>query len=207
MSPHLLTDHWSWRPDWTPERRNLWWYARFAADTGVQRLARVIQGAISPDAPIDPIPGPWLHLSLAEVGYAEDVPPPEAHECARSARRRLAGTGPMTLTVGPVSAMPGAVVLEVSAPGLDDLHDRLVATMADTLTSPPAQRRFVPHISVAYVRDRCARDDVFDRAAVRSGDVPLDATLRTELNEIALVEVVRDRRHYRWSPRHPVALR
>jgi 2'-5' RNA ligase len=208
MSGSRLTDHGTWRPDWTAERRNSWWYAAFGSDPTVRQLARVAQAAIRPDAPVDRIPSRWLHLSLAEVGYAADVPPAAARECARAAQLALSPTRPVTLSVGPVSIMPGAVVLAVRSPELVELHDQLVASMALSLSRPPAQRPFMPHISVAYVRLDCAIEDIFDRPALEGGpgQVLAQGSVSTELTEIALVEVARDRRYYRWTPRHRLGL-
>ena len=206
MSPQPLTNHWEWRPDWTAERPHRWWYATFETDATVQHLAGEAQEALRPDAPIDPIPLPRLHLSLAEVGYVGDVSTDTARQHARAAQQALAGIGPVSLTVGPVSVMPGAVVLDVRAAKLHDVHDRLLSTLAHTLPRPAAQRPFAPHISVAYVHRHCTTDDVFDRTATTSGHRLPDRTASTEISEIALVEVVRDLQHYRWTTSYGVDL-
>ena len=205
MSGSRLTDHWVWRPDWTAERRNLWWYAAFGSDPTVRRLAQVARAAIRPDAPVDRIPSRWLHLSLAEVGYVADVPPTTAHECARAAQHALSGTRPVTLAVGPVSVMPGAVVLPVRSPDLLELQDQLLASITSSLSRPPVQRPFMPHISVAYVRERCTAEDVFDRPSMRNDPFTQESSA-AELTEIALVEVERNQHHYRWTPRHRLSL-
>jgi 2'-5' RNA ligase len=172
----------------------------------VQRLAAEAQKALHPDAPVDLVPLPWLHLSLAEVGYVGDVPADTARQHARAAQRALAGIGPVTLTVGPVSAMPGAMVLDVHAAKLDDVHERLLSTLAHTVPRPAVQRPFVPHISIAYVRRHCTTEDVLVRAATTSGHGHTDSTASTEMSEIALVEVVRDLQHYRWTTSCAVGL-
>jgi 2'-5' RNA ligase len=195
----LLTGHWDWRPDWTAERRNWWWYATFEADSTVQRLVSNVQKAIRPSAPVDRIPLRWLHLSLAEVGYVADLPPAVPYECARAAREALAEMRPSSLRVGPVVAMRGALVLGVRASHLEEIHDGLMAAVAATSTHPPVQRPFAPHVSVAYVRHSCSSADVFE-------NTPTPEVASTQLTEIALVEVVRGRRHYRWTPRHRLAL-
>lgn len=206
LSSSQLTSHWDWRPEWTSERPNLWWYATFESDPTVRRLARDVQETIRPGAPVDPIPLRWLHLSLAEVGYVADVPAAVAHECVSAAREALAATEGVPLSVGPATAMPGAVVLDVRAPVLGELQDNLVTALASTVRHPPAQRPFAPHISVAYVRTACTREDVLDGTSMRQGEPPTEQTATTRLADIALVEVVRDQRHYRWVPRHRVSL-
>lgn len=206
MSPQPLVSHWEWRPDWTAERPHRWWYATFERDATVQHLALQAQEALHPDAPVDPIPLPWLHLSLAEVGYVGDVPTDTARQHARAAQQELAGIGPVTLTIGPVSTMPGAIVFDVQAPQLDDVHDRLMSTLGHTCAQLAVQRPFAPHISVAYVHRSCTTDDVFDRAATTSPHCLPDSTASTDISEITLVDVVRDLQHYRWTKAYEVDL-
>ena len=206
LFPSPLTSHWDWRPEWTAARPNWWWYATFETDPTVRRLARNVQKSINRGAPVDPIPLRWLHLSLAEVGYVADVPRAVAHECALAAREAVAQMHSLSLTIGPVTMMPGAVVLDVRAPDLVELHHRLLTAVASTLPRPPVQRPFTPHISVAYVRRDCTSEDVLDAATMQHQDLPAGSHASTELAEIALVEVVRDQRHYRWTSRHRLSL-
>ena len=197
-----LSRHWSWRPDWTSERRNWWWYATFESDPVVQGLAADARSAIRPDAPVDVVPARWLHLTLAEFGYADTIPRQLAYECARRAQQRLVDQAPIDLWVEPVSTMAGAVVLPVSGAGLAEAYDGLVAALRETLPEPPEQRPFEPHVSVAYVARDCHPADVLDdRIADRC------APGRSRLSRVSLVEVTRERGHYRWTPRCQVPLR
>jgi 2'-5' RNA ligase superfamily len=191
-----LSQHWSWRPEWTATRRSWWWYATSEHDVTVNELAAAARGALEPEAPVDVIPPRWLHLSLAEVGFADDLPRPVPYECAHAARPALAGLRPLDLRVGPVTTMSGALVLDVRATGLDDVHGALLTAMAGTLGRPPEQRPFVPHVSVAYLHHDCDPSEVLDETRTEAS-----RTGSTRLYEVALVEVVRDRRHYRWTPR------
>jgi 2'-5' RNA ligase len=195
-----LRGHWSWRPDWTRERPFWWWYLTFEADAELGRLAAAARSAIRPEAPVDAIPPRWLHLTLAEVGAVDAVPDQLTDECARMTRAYLADVGPIDLQVGRVSTMPGAVVLPVSASGLGEVYDGLAAALRETLPNPPVQRRFHPHVSVAYVDRDCRRGDVLDDEIVercRPG--------RSRTDRVSLVEVTRDR-HYRWTTRCEVSL-
>lgn len=198
----MLVRHWSWRPDWTHERRSWWWYATFETDSAVQGLAADARAAIRPDAPVDVVPDRWLHLTIAEVGYADTVPRRFAYECARQAHGRLADVPPVDLEVGPVDTMPGAVVLPVGGAGLARVHDALAAAVRETLPEQPEGRPFVPHVSVAYVARDCRPADVLDDR-VADGC----ASGRARLSRVSLVEVTRERCHYRWTPRCQVPLR
>lgn len=197
-----LTQHWSWRPDWTRERRSWWWYATFESDAAVQRLAAEARTAIRPDAPVDVVPGRWLHLTIAEVGYVDAVPRGLAYECARRAHERLLDVASTELRLGPVDTMPGAVVLPVTGAGLTEVHDGLLTAVQETLPVQPEGRPFEPHVSVAYVARDCRPDDVLDDAVADRC-----ATGRSRLSRVSLVEVTRERSHYRWTPRCQVHLR
>jgi 2'-5' RNA ligase len=195
-----LTQHWSWRPEWTPERRSWWWYGTFEHDTAVRRLAGRARTVLRPGAPVDVVPTPWLHLTLAEIGYAADFPRHLAYETARTAQANLTDLAPVELHVGPVTAMPGAVVLRVRGSGLRELHELLVSALPDAIPRKPVQRAFDPHVSVAYIGRDCTSREVL--AANRREE--LQGT--TRLDHVSLVEVVRDKRHYRWTPRCRISL-
>jgi 2'-5' RNA ligase len=195
-----LTEHWSWRPEWTSERRSWWWYVTFEHDAAVHWSAERARAVLQPRGPVHVVPPRWLHLSLAEVGYVAEVPRRAAYDAARTAQACLADIAPLCLDVGPISTMPGAVVLRVRGQGLDELQERLVSALADDLPHRPVQRPFDPHVSVAYISKDCRSLDVL--AEVRGG-LP---TVTTGLNHVSLVEVVRDERHYRWTPRCRVSL-
>lgn len=202
LTDRALRCHWTWRPDWTSERRLWWWYLTFAGDTEVQRLAAQARAAIRPDAPVDAVPPRWLHLTLAELGPVDAVPHHVTDECVRRTRAALADVGPVDLEIGRVDTMPGAVVLPVSADGLAEVYDALLSGLQQTLPRPPAQRRFAPHVSVAYVDRDCTRAEVLDPDVVarcRTG--------RSRADRVGLVEVTRDQRHYRWTTRCELPLR
>jgi 2'-5' RNA ligase len=200
-----LAGHWSWRPDWTAEHRVWWWYATFEHEVAVHRLAEEAQGVLAPGAPVDLVPTRWLHLTLAEVGPATSLPRPLAYEAARNAAERVADLAPLDVQVGPMDTMFGAVVLQVQGSGLGDVHDRLVASLPAELPCRPAQRPFDPHVSIAYVARDCRRSDVL-RSDDRTGAL-MSTTIRTRLDHLTLAEVVRDRGHYRWTPRCRIPLR
>jgi 2'-5' RNA ligase len=197
-----LIRHWGWRPDWTRERRCWWWYATFESDAEVQGLAADARAAIRPDAPVDVVPPRWLHLTIAEVGYEDVLPRRLAYECARRANERLADQAPIDLQVDPVGTMPGAVVLPVSGAGLAGVYDGLVAAVRETLPEQPEGRPFAPHVSIAYVARDCRPAEVLDET-----HADRCATGRSRLSRVSLVEVTRERSHYRWTPRCQAPLR
>ena len=197
----LVAQHWGWRPDWTPERRNWWWYATFAHDPSVRRLAAAARAVIKPWAPVDLVSDRWLHLTVAELGYAADFPRDLAYECARRAHTNLARLGTFDLQLGPVDTMPGAVVLRAHADPLRDLYDGLVEVIDDLRPGRVRQRPFDPHVSVAYLHRDCRRGELLSDEVLGTRPSAPRLTGTTRLDRLTLVEVVRDERHYRWTPR------
>ena len=196
----VLEPHSDWRSEWTADRRVWWWYGTFEHDVAVQRLAQRARDVLQPGGPVDVVPARWLHLTLAEVGYVADLPRQLAYEAAHLAQNELVEVSPIDLDVGPVDLMPGAVVLRVLGTGLDELHDQLVSALPDELPRRPVQMPFQPHVSIAYVNRGCSSSDVISVPFADHDPV------RTRLDHISLVEVVRDQGHYRWTPRCRVAL-
>jgi 2'-5' RNA ligase len=200
----VLSGHWSWRPEWTAEHRMWWWYATFENVPAVRRLAAETRNALKPDAPVDVVPTQWLHLTLAELGGSAGVPRPLAYEAARRAVGPLAELPPVDIQVGPLRTLPGAVVLGVHGSGLRQVHDRLVAALPDELPEHPVQRPFDPHVSIAYLARDCRASDLL-RCDARTGAL-LRLSVKAKLDHVTLVEVVRDRGHYWWTPRCRVPL-
>ena len=67
-------EHWRWRPDWKHDRACLWWYLTFEDAPAVRGLAQRVQHLLGRAPQLDLIPFPWLHLTLLEVGFADEVP-------------------------------------------------------------------------------------------------------------------------------------
>lgn len=200
-----LSRHWDWRPDWSADDRVWWWYGTFEHDDAVRRLADEAREVLRPDAPVDVVPTRWLHLTLAEVGHSATTPRHLAYEAARTAAPRLSDVGPVQVDVGPVRTMSGAVVLRVRGAGLPGLYRRLLSSLPGELPCRPLQRRFDPHISVAYLSQDCHPSDVL-QDDIRSRAL-MEHSVRTTLEHVTLAEVVRDRTHYRWTPRCRLSLR
>lgn len=204
---HQFTQHWTWRPDWTSQRRCWWWYATFEHDVEVHRLVEQVRSRLVPGAPVDVVPTRWLHLSLLEAGYPEVNTRASMYASARRAAHLLRDSPPLTTQVGPVDNTVGAVVLRVQlTPALRNLHRALTAASAELSTGIPMQRPFRPHVSVAYIRADCTPNEVLDhRPELSSRDIH-SATVRTQLNRLTLAEVVRDPPHYRWTGRSILSL-
>lgn len=65
--------HWWWRPGWGPETRYLTFHLTFGEDPAVAAAARRYEALLESTAGVEPIPVPWLHLTMTGIGHASDV--------------------------------------------------------------------------------------------------------------------------------------
>ncbi len=74
-------DHWTWRPDWTADRPRLLWYLTFE---DAPQLRSAVEPAAGPlkEAGTDIVAPDWLHLTVADVGFADELPAPSSGQRA-----------------------------------------------------------------------------------------------------------------------------
>ncbi|MCW2806083.1 MAG: hypothetical protein JWQ93_38 [Marmoricola sp.] len=193
-APERLLEHWRWRPDWTPDRIGLWWYLTFTDLPQVAATSREVTAALAGSPEVDVSPPSWLHLTLREVGFEDEVSPEAVEDCVIRTRRALAARLPFVLRVDAVGMLPGAVVLWVEPQdAVQDLRDQVAGreiAPADRegLLGPFAR----PHISVAYVR----RDG--DPGPVQDL-LPSPTPVQVPVSQVTLAAVTRRDQHYRWT--------
>lgn len=204
-STSLLGEHWRWRPDWRRDRACLWWYLTFEDSPAVRGLARRAQDLLGRTPQLDLIPSPWLHLTLLEVGFADEVATATVDRVVDTTRRALADFPGFDLELGPVRSLPGAVVLEAHGDALAPLHERLTDAVlaARGADAVGALRAFVPHVSVAYVNRDCDPHEVM--GPLEGADLSSTSPSAT-VTRVRLAAVTRQRRHYQWTTRAVVPL-
>jgi 2'-5' RNA ligase len=190
-----LRDHWRWRPEWTAQRVCLWWYLTLAPHPGLEEMLRRLGHGLGRTGAVDVVPRGWLHLTLQEVGYADQLPR-RLDGLLKEARRALAEQPPITLELGRPTSLPSAVVLPAGpARPLADLRERLcTATRRFAGEQAPLLHPVAPHVSLAYVNREVAAEDVLSE--VRDVDV---APVDVPASAVTLAAVTRRDRHYQWS--------
>jgi 2'-5' RNA ligase len=195
-SAERLSNHWTWRPEWSCDRPCLWWYLTFRGAPPLRRAAEALGEPLA-RAGLDVIPPLWLHLTVCEVGFADGVDDARADAVVRAVRRRLAGQRPFRLTLGPVDTLPGAVVLTARPLGsLRALRRQLLLATASVTDLPPGQPSddaFWPHVSLAYANRPLRRADVLRGLA--------HPKVQVEVDRVTLAAVTRRDRHYQWRTR------
>ncbi len=195
----VLRDHWQWRPDWAEDRPCLLWYLTFESRPELSRQAEEVQALLRGIRLVDVVPLPWLHLTLDDVGFADEVSPERVEAVVEATRCAVKGWVPPLMTLGPVAPMEDAVVLAAGpADALGDLRDRLRAATTSVMGPETASGldEFWPHVTLAYLNDACEPSEVMDPLAPVSA-----AQVAVAVPRLTLASVTRRDRHYQWTAR------
>jgi 2'-5' RNA ligase len=200
-----LAEHWRWRPDWRQDRACLWWYLTLEDPHAVRGLVRRVQHLLGRAPQLDLIPFPWLHLTLLEVGFADEVPSATVDRVLDKTQAALEDFPSFDIELGPVRSMRGAVVLQAEGNALDPLHERLTVAALEARGADAigTLRAFVPHVSVAYVNRDCDPREVM--GPLDGVDLSSPSPSAT-VTRVRLAAVTRRRRHYQWTTRAVVPL-
>jgi 2'-5' RNA ligase len=192
-----LDHHWGWRPEWTEDRPCLYWYLVFDPADVARAISSPLLATIRDTSWLEPIPLRWMHLTLCEVGFVDEVADGQVDEAVRSLTRRPPSLDVPALTLGPPAGMESAVVLGAGPrQQLQRLQDRLCSHTKDALgltTDHPVEEDFQPHVSLGYVNRSVTAGEVQD---VTAGYGDFRAVL--PISGLILAEVTRNRTHYAW---------
>lgn len=196
--PHALVSHWDWRPEWAEERPCWFWYLTFDPGTIEQAVARDDLARVRATPWLDEVPDRWLHLTVCEVGYADELDESVVAEIRDRVSAVAAREGHLRLRLGPVRAMRSAVVLQ--ADGGEQLRSlqrgarEATAQVLgrDALSLHPL--RFWPHVSLGYANGPVPGELV---SALLAAMRPVGATVRP--TGLELVAVTRRSGHYQWG--------
>lgn len=203
-STERLSNHWDWRPEWTPSRPCLYWYLTF--DSG-QLTAAVGPRAVEVAEAVswlDPVPVRWMHLTLCEVGFVDELDPDRVTKAVTAVGREAGRVPPLRLTLGPAAVLSGALVLQAGpVQPLRGLRDRLLTGTGEAIGSRPQRvHQLWPHVSLGYVNRATPASDAA-RLLEALGPVSGQVTV----SRLTLASVTRRDRHYRWTVRASLPLR
>ena len=196
-------DHWTWRPDWTSTRPRLLWYLTFEDQPDVSAAAAPAAGVLR-DTGADVVPPEWLHLTVTDIGFADEIDDWTLRIAASAVRDALQDTPVLDLTLGPVAVLPEAVVLAAGpvAP-LRRLRAAVREGMRSVGVRPPEdiEGDYWPHVSLCYVNGRTDHQRLW--AALQHARTD---NVEVRCDRLAQVLVTRRDGHYRWEVRDQVVL-
>lgn len=192
-----LEDHWQWRPEWQPGRSCLYWYLTFGDElTALLGPGRV--ETVRRTDWLDSVPPDWLHVTLCDVGFADELAASDVRRVVEAGRRCVAGTVPLRVTLGPAEGMEDAVALPVEPlEPLRRLHRQLRSATRRAAGRRPCladRDPFCPHLSLGYANRQVPAETaatVLGRLGHAAGELVVD--------RLVLASVTRDRRYYEWT--------
>jgi len=183
-----MTNHWD-RPGWTPGREAYFWYLTFDSPQ-LRDLAEQCQQQLQRDY-LDPVPLGGLHLTLARIGWADQVTDDQLQAASNRAHELCRETVPFILSAGPLAGSSGAVRFSVTPwEPLTRLHHEL-----SNPTAVAGRSAFRPHIGIAYCNQAVPAGPLI--AAIRS--LRRLAPVDVPVSYIDLVRLHREHRAYAWS--------
>jgi 2'-5' RNA ligase len=189
-----LLAHRNWRTDWTLERTCLYWYLTFEDEPELLALFDELMPGLRRVDSVDVVPADWLHLTVLEVGFADEVGRPDV-DAMVAAAESIRELMPLRVDLGPVTTMTDSVMLPVvGSPELLAVHATLAESLATASEPSASVEPFLPHVSIGYVNSDCHRDEVMAAFA--------DITPRTvsaSVPRLTLAAVTRLQTHYQWQ--------
>ena len=185
-----LLCHWD-----RPHRPSYHWLVPVGDDVSAIDLATRCQRKL-PAEGLDPIPGPWIHLTVRRAGYQDELSAAELDRHVAAVESKARRMSRFDLQLIPLAGSPGAVRLSVAPwTPLMDLHQAVQANQSGA-ASPSAADVFRPHVGVAYSAARQAPGPIQHAVRVAAEEL---APVEIEVNRLSLVRMWRADGWYEWS--------
>lgn len=191
-------DHWYWRPGWRLGRRFYTWHLTFPTDSPVRTLAAFYQDRISLPF-LDRVPLDGLHLTIQGIGFTDEVSRKHIDRIVATSRNHLRNVPAFALTLGPADADAQGVPLAVRPlEPIQQIRAALREAIADvwgTHRVPEPAEGFHPHVTVFYSNAPADPAPLRDRLQELRSTSPVS----TQITEVSLIELSRDRKIYEWN--------
>jgi 2'-5' RNA ligase len=182
-----------------PGRRVDTFYLTLGRSPAPRDLAAAARQRLAGLPGLDLVPDEWLHLTVQEVGFSDEVTGTELAAIIAAATESLAALAPVTVTIGPPTVVgEGIICLVTPADALDPARDVVRAAIStargpDRVPDPAEWSRWSPHMSLAYA-NADGPADAFEAALDGFTDV---ATVT--VGTVELIRFGRDRQMYEWE--------
>lgn len=193
-----LGDHWTWRPDWTPERTCFYWYLTFCEDAISAIIGKDVWQLVRDVSWLDAVPPRWCHLTLTDVGFTDVLQTFEVEAVTSAVADAVAAEDPLQVTLGPINTMSSAVVMPAGPlPRLRRIQGQVRRATSASLGPVHADFHhgaFWPHVSLGYANRKVGAE----AASHLLRAVPM-VNASVDVDALTLAAVTRRDRGYRWE--------
>ena len=175
----------------------LTFHLTFADQPEVCALAARYRSVLAPFDLLDEVPDRWLHLTMQDVAFLDELSGHAIDDVADAATDALAGSGSLDLSFHPPQVGTEGVFLPVADwPRITSVRASLRTAIAQAgLTVPGEETSFWPHASLAYCNASAPAQPVIDAVSTVACE-PVTIAIRT----VELIALSRDRHLYEWLP-------
>lgn len=200
-----LANHWE-RPGWADGRRSYHWLLTFEYPSVLHTLAAQCQEPFRDLAQFDLVPVDTLHLTIQRVAFTDELSAASLEAAATAVRERCQHVAPFGLRIGWLAGSTGAIRLTAlpTAPVAavrDIAMDAVTANLRREAPAHPAEI-FWPHVSIAYCNTTQPVAPVMAQIEALRHLPPAEVLVTS----VALVELRREGRAYRWEVLERVGL-
>jgi len=169
----------------------------FVDSEAVCRMAEAYRSAVQPFAIFDSVPDRWLHMTLQDVAFLDEVSARHVDDVIDGASDALAQLKPFDITFLTAQVGTEGVFLPLAdSPKLTSLRHSLRAAVTHAGITPPGEAEsFWPHVSVAYCHASAPSQPVTEALGRTPGD-PATVTI----SHVDLIALSRDAHVYEWLP-------
>jgi 2'-5' RNA ligase len=182
-----------------PGRRVVTFYVTLGGVPTACELAASARQRLAGLPGLDLVPDEWLHLTVQEVGFGDEVTGSDLAAIIAAATDGLAALAPVTVTIGrPTVAGEGIICLVTPAAALGPARDAVRAAIGDVrgpdrVPDSAEWGRWSPHVSLGYAN---ADGPAEPLEAALDGFTDV-ATVTVEA--VDLIRFGRDRQMYEWE--------
>jgi len=201
-----LGNHWA-RPGWADGRRSYHWLLTFKHASGLHALAGQCQVRFRDLPQFDVVPLATLHLTIQRVAFTDEIPANSLDRVVVAVRQRCRNLAPFWLQIGWLAGSTGAI--RFTALPVEPVLAVRSAVVGQDLADPTEDELgwsagdFWPHVSIAYSNTAQAALPVARSIEMLRSLPPADVVI----DHVALVELRRGGRTYRWKLLEQVALK
>ncbi|HEY6787214.1 MAG TPA: 2'-5' RNA ligase family protein [Trebonia sp.] len=194
-----MRNHWWWRPGMRPGRRVDTFYVTLGGLPAARELAASARQRLGGLPGLDLVPDEWLHLTMQEIGFSDEVTGTDVAAIIAAASDGLAALAPATVTIGqPTVVGEGIICLVTPAGALGPARNAVRAAISDVrgpdrVPDSAEWTRWSPHMSLGYA-NADGPAEPFETALDGCTDV---ATVT--VGAVDLIRFGRDRQMYEWE--------